>query len=878
MNVQEEILAALTALFKPGDVVEFRALGRLKGRKTTISGYFNDFEKFAQVAAQWSGSPGVEGCYFTLNPCNPALLARCSNKAKQGATVATSDKDVLQRTHLLVDCDYDRPAGISATEDEKKFAAPVAKQVKEYLSEKGWPEPFKADSGNGYHLVYNVDLPNDEASRDLVQSCLEVLAAKFDIKGKVKIDKSVYNAARLDKLYGTLAAKGESTPERPHRYAHLRIPDEPPQTVSLELLQGLAVEVPPKKQTTSTATPEKMEEFLSLVEISHRERVPWDGGWKWQIDKCPFDPSHTAPDAFVAIGGSGALIFHCSHNSCAENKWDAFRCAGEKKLGRKFQFTRGKPLKPKTKFELSGGEIVYGFQELEKCVLASEAVLNSINGKYFENNRNLVMPSYARDEEKIEDIERDKDSVILAPISRQTIARDLDSNARFVGKSVGDMGIVYYPMLPPQGIADHILDRVKHYPNEIPYPHLDMLVNTPVLLPSGEIHDSPGKLREGVLLIDSGIEFPRIEMNPSLADAKAALKLFEPIFSGFPFSEKGPDGEVLAWNLTGSYSVILASILTLCARSVLHKSVPLFGVSAPTPGTGKTHLVASAVLAALGYRPTVVSYLEETEFGKALLPILQAQDRAVLIDNLAVPLRSSKLCMALSDSKMKDRILGKSELISLDNRSTFFCTGNHLTIVGDLTRRTLLASLDCNLERPETREFNFDPEQRARESHKELLRASLLVLRAYITAGKPWSLKRSPLGGFESWDELISGALHWAGYPDPVSTINTVVADDPDRESNLQVLRAWHREFGDASVSVSEIDRKTGSEIRALFLSKEDRWDSRSVGWRLRYLRDKVIDGLKLIRARGPGGKDGYWWRVTSVGQTARDAAPGLDF
>jgi len=526
-------------------------------------------------------------------------------------------------------------------------------------------------------------------------------------------------------------------------------------------------------------------------------------------------------------------------------------------------------LKTKAKYELTGGEIVYGPQELDKCTRASEAVLASIGGKYFESNHRLVMPTYPRDEEEIEefDIDRDNESVILAGITQETVVRDLDSHAKFVGKNEGGQGVAFYPILPPQEIAKQIFDRVKNNPNDVPFEHLDMLTNTPMLLASGEIHDSPGKLREGVLLVDSGVEFPRIESNPSLEDAKAALKLFGPIFSGFPFSEKNEKEEPIPWNQTASYSTVLAGVLTLCARSVLRKSVPLFGVTAPTPGTGKTHLVASAVLAVLGYTPTLVTYLDEIEFGKALLPILQAQDRAVLIDNIAVPLRSSKMCAVLTDSKIKDRILGKSEMVNVDNRSVFFCTGNHLTITGDLTRRTLMCSLDCEMERPEVRRFEFDPEQRAKESHRELLAAALTVLRAYIVAGKPWSLKRGPLGGYEKWDGLVTGALVWAGFPDPVATINTVVEDDPDRENNLQILRAWRREFGEANMRLAEIGLKTGGETREILLNKEGAWDSKAVAWRLRFIRDKVIDGMKLTKGRGVGGGDEKYWKVVSMKQ-----------
>ena len=75
-----------------------------------------------------------------------------------------------------------------------------------------------ADSGNGYHLLYRIDLP--AADGGLVERVLKSLAARFDNE-HVKIDQSVYNPARICKLPGTMARKGDHTEARPHRRAKL---------------------------------------------------------------------------------------------------------------------------------------------------------------------------------------------------------------------------------------------------------------------------------------------------------------------------------------------------------------------------------------------------------------------------------------------------------------------------------------------------------------------------------------------------------------------------------------------------------------------------------------------------------------------------------
>jgi hypothetical protein len=101
-----------------------------------------------------------------------------------------------------------------------------ARKLYSSLAERGWPKPVMAESGNGVHLLYRIDLPNDEASRDLVKDCLEALAARFD-DSSVKIDRSVFNSARIIKLHGTVANKGDNLPNAPWRLSRLRsVPEQ----------------------------------------------------------------------------------------------------------------------------------------------------------------------------------------------------------------------------------------------------------------------------------------------------------------------------------------------------------------------------------------------------------------------------------------------------------------------------------------------------------------------------------------------------------------------------------------------------------------------------------------------------------------------------
>lgn len=339
---QDLIDAGITTLFESGQVVELRIPNA--GGKGTVSGYFDDFNKLKAEIGKCNGK--AEGIYYTLNPVNRALLARSSNHTKEHAKNTTADRDILKRAWLLIDVDPQRPAGVSSTNGEKKLAEDRTRAIRDWLRSRGWPEPLVADSGNGYHLLYRIDLPNDEISTALVKDCLSALAGRFDDEA-VKVDTSVYNAARIIKAYGTLAAKGDNTQDRPHRTARLRRTENAggKETVPKELLEALASEAPkPKalqspeaetKAVSTTITPGKMDEFLAFYEIKHKERATFDGGLKWVLDSCLFNPEHK--DAAVLLR-DGVISYHCFHSSCQRHGWREFREELERRTGKTFRF------------------------------------------------------------------------------------------------------------------------------------------------------------------------------------------------------------------------------------------------------------------------------------------------------------------------------------------------------------------------------------------------------------------------------------------------------------------------------------------------------------------------------------------------------------
>ncbi len=143
------IAANLRALHGDGETIEIRTL--VTGRRATAR-YFDSIDEAAKHAAK-QDAPG-KNVYQTLNVLPDDLLYRDGSEA-------TKDHEVTRRRWLMVDLDPKRAAGVSATDAERDKARQTAREIVAYLRKAGWPDPHVFDSGNGLHLLYRIDLPND---------------------------------------------------------------------------------------------------------------------------------------------------------------------------------------------------------------------------------------------------------------------------------------------------------------------------------------------------------------------------------------------------------------------------------------------------------------------------------------------------------------------------------------------------------------------------------------------------------------------------------------------------------------------------------------------------------------------------------------------
>ena len=205
----------------------------------------------------------------------------------------------------------------------------MARSIRAHLTAAGWPGCVLVMAGNGWHLLYRIDLPNDEASRDLIKRLLERLSQQFN-SGGVEVDTSVFNASRISKVPGTWVCKGDDLPDRPHRQS--RIEDQPGelQVVDVALLEASAGPAPPAKSPSSSYRGNgradfDVEEWMARYGIAVRKCKPFAGGTLWELEVCPFNPEHILGEPFVARDASGVLSGGCQHATCLFKSWHDLR-------------------------------------------------------------------------------------------------------------------------------------------------------------------------------------------------------------------------------------------------------------------------------------------------------------------------------------------------------------------------------------------------------------------------------------------------------------------------------------------------------------------------------------------------------------------------
>ena len=330
--INEETIRRWWDIFvKDNGFTEVRILGRFQ-----YSGYFDNVDSIIQAIKPYADMDD-EQMYFVLNKIDSACFGRQqSGKIVKSPKITTNDNDIIRRCFVFVDFDPVRKSGTNASNEEFELAHKKAQDVFRFLREKGFSEPIICKSGNGLHLTYKVDFPNDEETTEIIKHFYEYLGSLFS-DDKVDIDTKVFNLARLCKLYGTTAKKGANLQDRPWRMSEIIYVPKDLNITPIEKFKELADLLPKKEEPKPTAKTIRVGERFDLERwlVAHgiEYRKKQDGGsTKYEVKECPWKDTHSSNNPYSSAlfqDSEGKITYTCAHSHCKDKQWKDFRLAYE---------------------------------------------------------------------------------------------------------------------------------------------------------------------------------------------------------------------------------------------------------------------------------------------------------------------------------------------------------------------------------------------------------------------------------------------------------------------------------------------------------------------------------------------------------------------
>lgn len=915
----DELRQAWDLLVTPGDIIEIRVLDgmdRTGGRKLTWSGYFDNAGDVLEALKVLRG--GWHGVYMTINPVDPLLFHKRANRiqpAEKGDL--TNDLQIIRRRWIPLDFDpivwgtSERIFKIASTDAEKAHTVERALLVAGELVACGWPEPILGDSGNGTHLLVRVDLGRDAAS---VEAFIKLLAKKYgDDPGNgkdrpwnraatVDVDTTVYNPARIWKLYGTIACKGAGVGDRPHRMA--RVVSVPPGGAELldvnELDAWIAAATPvpaapdkpqarqPSPSSNTTVGPHSPAvpfDALAIVRaaglVPGEGRTRSDGATFHELEECMCDRRETG--AFVSIATSGAVGIACQHASCEWSKskgtpgqhWGTFREAHAPRVPRVTTAERIASVAAYT--ERMGAKApsfdVGAFTD-DQPTTAPPAAPHAPRAS----------PPLADDAGDRRRINVNQDSRDLRDEVLRTLAADpaiyvsqgkLARADRFrmedlyggsLDSAVVDAcEIVKWTrsqstgefVAKPETLPVRIRGMLENLTvkQRADFRQVDQVTSAPFFTPQGRPITGPAPYyspEARTLLVDC----PEIEEQPE-PDGRACLAYFRELLADFPF-EGGVHG--------AEFANFIGAMLVPMVRPMIATPVPLLLIEGNRPGTGKTLL--AKLLQVVHGLPAEVGTLprDEKVIAALLLSILVESKAMHVFDNVKHAVVSEALDTVLTGESYTDRVLGASKSPSFAVRQLWIMTSNNAKFSQDMGRRMFRVRLNYSGEHPETRRDIRIGNllDHVRQNRPAILSRLVQLVREWVDARMPMPAELPTMGTFEDFARVIGGILWHAGEYGWLANLAEAKESVALEDDFGEFLHTWHAElftWGRVSKKPQELwEFARTKNLLGSILGEggNEAAQVRRLGAALKSRKDQVLYGFRLTGDRNDRGQWSY--------------------
>lgn len=287
-----------------------------------------------------------------------------------------------------------------------------------------------------------------------------------------------------------------------------------------------------------------------------------------------------------------------------------------------------------------------------------------------------------------------------------------------------------------------------------------ILTRAPLVKPDGSMLDQPG-YDESIKALYLPLYHNVIQAREWVSSAEARCFLVSENDNTGVFGEISWAGQN---NGNDSRATYLAMLLTPLLELICPPPWPLFAVTAPDRGSGKS-LLSQCAQILYGGRPRGMSKDSE-EFRKQITTALLDTGKIVSFDNIDRPVANDELSRLLTEPIWTDRLLGVSRDVILPNDRVWCVTGNNVQIGADQRRRTVWSMIDANCEKPWERTYFREGNLKGwvRDNWEVVISALGKMITEWMKAGSPLATDAADRRDeFGAWLRAINGILAHSG-------------------------------------------------------------------------------------------------------------------
>lgn len=443
-------------------------------------------------------------------------------------------------------------------------------------------------------------------------------------------------------------------------------------------------------------------------------------------------------------------------------------------------------------------------------------------GIYQRNGKLVEIADVTENEGKQRHLKNYAGTPVIKPVQRDRLREVLSHHINWRKWKSGQLD----PTTPPESVVGALLAR----PNHGDTPRLISVKSSPFLRSDGTVCAECGYDNRSGYYHAPDARSVNIPESPSHQDAQRALNELVGVFVDFPCE-------------TIDRLVVVAAVFTILARPAIDGPVPCFVFDANKPRTGKGFMAHAVALIATGREWTSSAWSNHDEIKKVLDG--WALDGIELAGFDDIPseceFRSPALNSYLTTTTPNVRRLGESGGKTCTWDAVLLATGNNIRITRDMRARVVVARLLTKEVRPESRTgFVHSPLLPwLRKNRQELLTAALLVLRAWVIAGKPRTLTNAALGAFDSWVDLVVQCIGWVAGVNILDRVPSLGEVD-EEDTWLTRLVERLRSLGPRGAAQLAEDSETVSLVRERVPDKTI--DASRVGYVLRGVKHQAVE------------------------------------